>query len=103
MTMEGTGATKPDAGVIATNPATAPEAMPRALGLPLTIHSLNIQASAAAPAAKRVTVLDLPDSPSAATAEPALNPTQPTHSSDAPIIVSVRLWGAIASFPYPTR
>ena len=31
--------------------------------------------------------------------EPALKPNQPTHSSDAPISVSVRLCGAIASLP----
>ena len=31
--------------------------------------------------------------------EPALKPNQPTHSSEAPIIVSVRLCGAIDSRP----
>ena len=33
------GDTNPDAGVMATRPATAPEIAPSALGFPLTIHS----------------------------------------------------------------
>src|ERR1700749_2707691 len=43
-----TGSTKPDAGVIATRPATAPEIMPSTLGFLAMIHSMNIQPSAAA-------------------------------------------------------
>ena len=39
MTSAPLGSTKPDAGVIATSPATAPEAMPRTAGLPLATHS----------------------------------------------------------------
>ena len=39
--------TNPAAGVIATRPATAPEAAPSIEGLPLIIHSANIQDSAA--------------------------------------------------------
>src|SRR6476659_710144 len=75
------GPTNPEAGVMATSPATAPEAMPSTLGLPLVNHSTNIQASAAA------------------TAEPALKPNQPTHNSEAPMTVSVRLCGGIGSLP----
>src|SRR5450631_92760 len=97
------GPTKPDAGVIATRPATAPEAMPSTLGLPLVAHSVNIQASAAAAVAICVAAKAIPARPSAATAEPALNPNQPTHSSEAPITVSVRLCGAIDSLPRPWR
>ena len=41
------GPTEPEAGVIATKPATAPEAMPNILGLPCDNHSLNIHANAA--------------------------------------------------------
>ena len=41
------------AGVIATRPATAPEAAPSIEGLPLIIHSANIQDSAAAAVASR--------------------------------------------------
>jgi len=50
MTTAGVGITKPEAGVMATKPATAPEAMPSTLGVPLTVHSMNIQARAAAAA-----------------------------------------------------
>src|SRR5712664_4090416 len=103
MTTAGVGPTKPDAGVMATNPATAPDAMPRTLGLPLTIHSANIQPKAAAAVAIWVAAIAIPARPSAATAEPALKPNQPTHSRDAPMSVNVKLWGGIASLPYPTR
>ena len=37
--------------------------------------------------------------PLASSAEPALKPNQPTHSSAAPIMVIVRLCGVIASLP----
>src|SRR5580704_8643644 len=85
MTMAPPGRTKPDAGVIATRPATAPEAAPSTDGLPLAIHSANIQPRAAAAVAICVTVIAMPARPLAATAEPALKPNQPTHSSEAPI------------------
>src|SRR6516164_3645036 len=91
--------TKPEAGVIATRPATAPDAIPSTDGLPFVSHSVNIHDSAATAVASCVTTIANPARPSAATAEPALNPNQPTHSSDAPVSVSVRLCGAIASLP----
>src|ERR1700730_9364294 len=97
MTTAGVGPTKPDAGVTATKPATAPDAMPKTLGLPLLIHSADAQASAAAAVAIWVASIAMPARPSAAPAEPALKPNQPTHSSEAPISVRVRLWGAIVS------
>src|SRR6202171_6107216 len=97
------GPTKPEAGVIATRPATAPEAIPSTLGLPLTSHSVNIQPTAAAAVAMWVTAKAMPARPSEATAEPALKPNQPTHSSEAPITVSARLCGGIASLPEPWR
>src|SRR6185437_9869714 len=103
MITDALGLTKPDAGVIATNPATAPEQMPSTLGLPLISHSVNIQASAATAVAICVTANAMPARPSAAIAEPALKPNQPTHSSDAPITVSVRLCGIIDSLPSPCR
>src|SRR5471032_2739188 len=103
MITAGVGPTKPEAGVIATRPATAPDAMPSTLGLPLVSHSVNIQASAAAAVAIWVAAIAMPARPSAAPAEPALNPNQPTHRSDAPIRVNVRLCGGIASLPYPNR
>src|SRR5271165_6925777 len=79
------GSTKPEAGVIATRPATAPEAAPSTEGLPLAIHSANIQPSAAAAVAIWVTAIAMPARPLAATADPALKPNQPTHSNEAPI------------------
>src|ERR1700735_1933890 len=36
------GPTKPDAGVMTTRPATAPEQMPSSVGLPRIIHSTHI-------------------------------------------------------------
>src|SRR5271154_2074383 len=99
MITAGVGPTKPDAGVMATRPATAPDAMPRTLGLPLLTHSANIQPSAAAAVANCVTSIAMPARPSAAPAEPALNPNQPTHSREAPINVYVKLCGGIASLP----
>ena len=40
-----------------------------------------------------VTNIAMPAEPSAATAEPALKPNQPTHNNPAPIIVITRLLG----------
>src|SRR5215475_7386316 len=79
------GLTKPEAGVIATRPATAPEMMPSTDGLPRVIHSANIQASAAAAVANCVTAIAMPALPLAPPADPALKPNQPTHKSEAPI------------------
>ena len=87
MITDAEGPTNPDAGVIATRPATAPDAMPSTLGLPLDIHSANIQPRAAEAVAIWVANIAMPARPSEATAEPALKPNQPTHSSDAPITV----------------
>ena len=41
------GPTKPEAGVMATNPATAPDAAPKTVELPLCIHSAIIHERAA--------------------------------------------------------
>ena len=85
MMIDDPGSTKPDAGVMATRPATAPEIAPRTEGLPLAIHSANIQPSAAAAVAICVTAMAIPARPFEATADPALKPNQPTQSSEAPI------------------
>src|SRR5271157_5345643 len=85
MMIEAPGSTKPEAGVIATRPATAPEMMPSTDGFPLVTHSAIIQASAAAAVAICVTAIAIPARPFEPTADPALNPNQPTHSNDAPI------------------
>src|SRR3954470_327649 len=93
MMIDEPGSTKPEAGVIATSPATAPETAPSTEGLPLAIHSANIQPRAAAAVAICVTAMAMPARPLAPTAEPALKPNQPTHSSEAPITAYARLYG----------
>src|SRR5690606_16424997 len=87
MTSAPPGATKPEAGVMATRPATAPDTMPSTLGLPRTAHSANIQASAAAAVAIWVTAIAMPAEALAPAADPALKPNQPTHSSEAPMLL----------------
>jgi nicotinamide mononucleotide transporter len=49
--MAPSGLTAPQAGVMATRPATAPEAAPKRLGWPRNTHSPKVQASVAAAAA----------------------------------------------------
>src|SRR5580704_13896616 len=97
ITIAGNGCTKPEAGVIATSPATQPEIPPSMLGLPLWIHSANIQPRAAAAAPKCVATKALEASDPALTALPALNPNQPTHSRQAPTVLRTRLCGRIDS------
>src|SRR5438132_10806265 len=97
------GPTNPDAGVMATNPATAPLAAPRTVGFPRYIHSITIHDRAAAAVALFVTTNALVANPPAATALPALNPNHPNHSRLAPKTVIGRLCGAMFSFPWPKR
>src|SRR5579871_6277718 len=99
----GNGFTKPEAGVIATNPATQPEMPPSTLGLPLCSHSANTHPSAAAAAPKCVATKALLARLEAASALPALNPNQPTHSRHAPIKLITRLCGFIESLGNPSR
>src|SRR6185436_9362883 len=96
-TMAPIGPANPAAGVTATRPATAPEAPPSRLGLPLATFSATIQASAAAAVATKVLIMASAAVPLASNAEPALNPNQPTHSRDAPIRVMVSECGGMAS------
>src|SRR5262245_2731699 len=103
ITIAAIGVTKPEAGVIATSPATAPDAAPSIVGLPVLIHSAIIQPSAANEAAVCVAMNALEARPFAPSADPALNPNQPTHSIAAPITANGRLGGAIDDFPKPTR
>src|SRR5947209_3375886 len=97
------GRTKPDAGVTATSPATMPDARPRAVGLPLKIHSTRHQVSPAAAAAAWVVVNAVLARLSAFRADPPLNPNQPNQSSPAPIRVRTMLFGCIACSGYPVR
>src|SRR6516165_8310085 len=103
MIMAGNGFTKPDAGVIATRPATQPEIAPSMLGLPASIHSTASQARVAAAAPKCVATKALVARPEAASALPALKPNHPTQSMPAPMVLITRLWGFIAAEGYPTR
>ena len=80
-------------------PATAPDRMPSTEGLPRLAHSTDIQTSAATAAEMWVLSMALPASSPDDSAEPALKPNQPTHSSEVPIRVSTRLCGAMYSTP----
>src|SRR5437764_5587155 len=95
--------TNPHAGVMTTNPATAPEQKPRTLGLPRIIHSAIGQTKDATAVARVVVVKALAAMPSAATALPALKPYQPTHNMPVPTMQSTMLCGGIGSLPNPTR
>src|SRR5215470_9991431 len=103
MASEPAGPTKPDAGVIATRPATAPVQIPTTVGLPRIAHSTNIHAEAAVAVAICVTVIAMPACMPAVTAEPALKPNQPTHSSEAPMNVSTMLWPGPESLRLPRQ
>src|ERR1700761_7047391 len=103
MTSADIGPTNPAAGVIATNPATAPEIAPSALARPFLIHSAALQLIAAAAVAKCVAMKALVASELDARALPALNPNQPTHKRHAPTKLNVRLCGGIGCFGNPVR
>src|SRR5579864_3269292 len=90
------GLTNPDAGVIATKPATAPEIAPNTVGFPPRNHSAPLQPITAAAAPKCVATKALVAKLPEPKALPALNPNQPTQSSDAPIKLRTTLWGGIA-------
>src|SRR5438093_4288697 len=95
--------TKPQAGVMTTKPATAPEQKPRTLGLPLASHSAMGQTNEATAVAIVVVVNALAAITSAATALPALNPYHPTQSMPVPTMQSTMLCGGIGSLPNPKR
>ena len=95
MTTAPRGPTQPEAGVMAANPAMAPVAKPRALGLPFLIHSMKIQVSAATLGEIWVTTTAIAAWPLAAKALPPLNPNQPTHSMAVPMRFMVILCGGI--------
>src|SRR5512137_2015265 len=95
------GPTYPEAGVMATSPATAPDAAPRTVGFPRDSHSVSIQASAAAAVAMWVTTNALVARAPELKALPALKPNHPTHSMAAPVTVSGRLCGGMGSLPNP--
>src|SRR5687767_15050591 len=94
---------KPQAGVTTTRPATAPEQKPRTLALRRVMYSSVAQAKDATPVASVVVANAFAATPSAATAEPALKPYQPTHSMPVPTMQSTRLCGGIGVLPKPRR
>ena len=87
------GLTKPEAGVTATRPATAPVIMPSIVGRLLNLQSSTAQVMPAAAPAMCVATRAPAASPPAARALPALNPNQPNHSRPAPSTASGRLCG----------
>ena len=97
------GSTNAHAGVIATRPATAPEAAPSEVEWPLRSFSNANQPTRAAPAATCVLSSASPAIPFAASADPALNPNQPNHKSPEPSITSGSECGRIESRRHPTR
>src|SRR5579883_1230529 len=93
--------TKPQAGVMATRPATAPEAAPRVVDLPPFSFSTAIQDSSAAAVAVLVFTKAWADSSLAARADPALKPNHPNHRIPAPRTVKGTLCGGIGSLGQP--
>src|SRR5258708_36992599 len=96
MTSADLGETNPEAGVMATSPATTPLARPSAVGLPLCSHSAKSQERAAAAAATWEAVKAEPACPLLCRALPPLKPNQPNHSRPAPVSVRTMLLGCIA-------
>src|SRR5437763_14059741 len=90
------GRTYPLAGVMTTNPATAPVAVAKALGRPYCTQLSTIHTRAATAAQVLVTTNALTARGEAANALPALNPNQPNQRSAAPRIVKGTLLPSIA-------
>src|SRR5205807_285183 len=87
------GSTYPQAGVITTNPPTAPEQKPSTLGLPRRRYSSIAQVKEATAVASVVVVKAFAAMPSAPNALPALKPYQPTQSMPVPTMQSTMLCG----------
>ena len=103
MTSAPSGVRDPPLGVIATSPATIPEAAPRVVACPSRNRSRASQPIDPAAAAQLVVTNTTAAAWLAPSAEPALKPYQPNQSRPAPSITRVRLCGRIASLPKPTR
>ena len=123
-TIDPTGLSEPHAGVMATRPATTPDAAPMPVPLPCRIRSTRSQPSIAAAVATVVLTQTRPVSPTkfvakstlfwkksasspatpcvaTGTIEPTLKPNQPNHSRPAPSIVNGTLCGRSGSLPNP--
>jgi hypothetical protein len=103
MIIEGMVPTKPAHGVMATMPATAPEAAPRVVTCLPLIFSTSSQPSMAAAGAMRVLSRAWAATPLAPSAEPALKPNQPNHRMPVPRRVQGRACGGMGSLPWPLR
>src|SRR6185369_8510247 len=90
-------------GVMATRPATMPDAAPSEVACPSRIFSVSSQASMAAAVATVVVTNVAPAKPPEPTADPALKPYQPNHSRPAPSITKGRLCGRIGEPGQPLR
>lgn len=77
-------ATNPAHGVMATSPATAPDAAPIVVARPLRSRSTISQPSIAADGARNVFMMAWAATPLAARAEPALNPAHRNHKMPVP-------------------
>src|SRR5215469_8857827 len=93
------GATKPEAGVIVPRPATAPEIMPSTDGLRRLDHSIAPHVNAPAQADRWVAMIAITAREFAASAEPPLNPNQPTHNRPVPMTASDKSKGDRLSTP----
>src|SRR5216110_2765993 len=96
------GPTYPQAGVITTSPATAPEQNPSTLGLPRSAYSSMAQVKEATAVASVVLMKAFAAIPSGARALPALKPYQPTQSKPVPTMQSTMLCGAMISLLNPS-
>src|SRR5438093_8481489 len=103
MTTAAQGSTYPEAGVIATSPATAPVAAPTVVGEPLCSFSGISQPSIAAAVARWVATKALEARAPDFRALPALNPNHPNHRMAAPRTTIGTLCGRNCSLPYPRR
>src|SRR3972149_4565350 len=101
MMIDEIGPTYPEAGVMATRPATAPEAAPSTVGFPRDIHSVNIHPSAADAAPVLVATNALVAREPAVSALPALKPNHPNQRSPAPATVSGGWGGGLDWWPSP--
>src|ERR1700727_1031555 len=90
-------------GVMATNPATMPDAPPSVVAWPSRIRSVSSQKSMAVAVAIVVVMNVEPATPLELVAEPALNPYQPNHSRPAPSITNGTLCGRNSVVGQPLR
>src|SRR5277367_4825209 len=90
-------------GVMATSPATMPEAPPNVVAWPSRIRSVSSQKSMAVAVAIVVVMNVDPAEPLELVADPALNPNQPNHSNPAPSITNGTLCGRNSVVGQPLR